>query len=356
MSTPDFEGAKRYALKQLEAGLSPKLLYHSLSHTRDDVAPAAERLALMEGVSSDEIALLLTAAYFHDIGFVVQNADHEAVSIRIASEILPGFGFAEAQISRISGIIQATQLPQTPHNLLEEIIADADLDVLGREDFYPRSQDLRVEMAAFGRPHTTEAWYTNQVSFLRNHRYFTASARLLRDAKKQQNLEDLQTLLEKLHSSSTLPIARRDDPLSEPAIPVDEAVHTLQSTNIFVDLPAEMLTEIARVIRPVTFQGQEIIFNKGDFGDCMYIIVAGVVRIYDGLRTLAHLRSGDIFGEMALLDAVPRLVSAAAIEPVDLFQLDKGQFQNLMARQPDAARGVIRALSQHLRRRGRNRT
>ena len=195
MTQPDFEQAKHYALARLESELSPNLLYHALGHTRDDVLPAAERLAALEGATAEDRLLLLTAAAYHDLGFLEQYTDNEAIGVRIASEALPRFGYTPEQIQTIGSIIMATKLPQSPHTRLEEIIADADLDILGRDDFMPRNQALRDELAAYGCPTTDEGWYRYQLQFLQVHRYFTAAAKSLRAAQKQRNVETLTALL-----------------------------------------------------------------------------------------------------------------------------------------------------------------
>src|SRR5436309_16127441 len=76
------------------------------------------------------------------------SADHERASAQIAAAILPNYGYTPAHIQAICGMIMATKLPQAPHTLLEQIVADADLDVLGRPDFVTRNQDLHTELAA----------------------------------------------------------------------------------------------------------------------------------------------------------------------------------------------------------------
>jgi uncharacterized protein len=196
MDQPDFERARQYALERLERELPPILYYHSLAHTRDDVVPAAERLAALEGVDGQALLLLRTAAFYHDLGHIEQYTNHETIGIWIAAQVLPHFGYSATHVQVISGMIMATQLPQSPRTLLEEIMADADLDVLGRDDFLNRNQDLRDERAALGVLTTDEEWYSGQLEFIQTHRYFTAAARTLRDARKQQNIEELIKLLE----------------------------------------------------------------------------------------------------------------------------------------------------------------
>jgi uncharacterized protein len=195
VSRPDFERARQYALGRLERELAPTLAYHSLAHTRKEVVPAAERLAAMEGVAGEPLLLLRTAAFFHDIGFVNGRDDHEAASAQIAGRVLPGFGYSPAQVQAIQAMILATQMGRAPATHMEQILADADLDVLGREDYVQRSQDLRDELAALGHSVPDEEWYEGQLGLLRTHRYFTASARALRDAGKRRNIEMVAALL-----------------------------------------------------------------------------------------------------------------------------------------------------------------
>ena len=177
------------------ASCPPTCSYHAIGHTRDDVVPAVERLAALEGIEGAALLLVRTAAYFHDLGFVQQRAGHEAVGAAIAADVLPAFGYARAHIASIQGIILATQLPQTPRNRLEAILADADLDVLGRDDFLARNQALREELAAYGVHSTDAAWYRGQVAFLAAHRYHTTAARTLRAAGKQRNIQLLRQRL-----------------------------------------------------------------------------------------------------------------------------------------------------------------
>ncbi len=195
MDYPDFDQAMRYVLAQLEQELPPQRVYHNVAHTRDEVAPAAERLAAMEGVKGEALLLVRTAAWFHDLGFIYQGAGHEAIGAEIAAQALPAFGYQPAHIAAIQGMIMATRLPQTPCTLLEQIIADADLDLLGCDEFIARNHDLRSEMATYGQVMTDEAWYTSQIEFLRSHCYFTASATAARSEGKERNMRWLGEML-----------------------------------------------------------------------------------------------------------------------------------------------------------------
>jgi len=189
---PDFESAQKYVLFCLESQLSPDLFYHNLSHTMDDVLPAATRLGHLAGIPEDDLLLLQTAALFHDIGFIEQYDDHETSSVKIATAQLPRFGYTTSQIERITPLIAVTKLIETPENLLEELIRDADLDVLGRDDFLVRSYHLWEEENIYKTPVSKEEWHLRQIHFLESHSYFTAVSQALRNEGKRQNIEKLK--------------------------------------------------------------------------------------------------------------------------------------------------------------------
>lgn len=196
---PDFERVKQYVFGRLERELPPYLLYHNLAHTRDNVLPAASRLATLTGVNGECLLLLQTAAIYHDLGFIEQVSGHEAVSGRIATETLPSFGYTSDQIQLIVATIMATRIPQTPTGLQGELLADADLDAFGWKwvDFLDANRRYRLELETQGIYHTDEEWYRSQLDLLESHTYFTPAARALRAERKRENVERLTALLRK---------------------------------------------------------------------------------------------------------------------------------------------------------------
>lgn len=190
----DFDGVKRFVLNKLSHELKSDLYYHSIEHTLD-VIEAAIRLAKMENVNGQDLELLKTAALFHDVGFVEKYQGHEKESIRLANEILPGFGYSPDSIIIIEGLILSTEIPQNPKNKLEKIIADADLDYIGRDDLFLIGQKLQYEWKLQGMVNSIRDWHEKQLKFLKSHEFFTKSARELREAKKQENIKELEELL-----------------------------------------------------------------------------------------------------------------------------------------------------------------
>ena len=195
MPAPDFDAAIHYALDRLRAELPPSLTYHNLEHTQEDVMPAAQRLAEACRLDQDQQQLLAVAAAFHDLGFVCQYEDHEQAGVQLAAAVLPDLGFGEEAISTIAGLILATRLPSQPETLLQAVLADADLDVLGRDDFLARSQALWQEVSTNLDCSPRPVWLQEQRAFLQAHRYYTAAARSLRDAGKQRNIQLLDAVI-----------------------------------------------------------------------------------------------------------------------------------------------------------------
>jgi len=115
----------------------------------------------------------------------------------MAREILPKYGYSQEQIDVIDGLIKATEIPQSPKTLLEQIMCDADLDYLGRDDFHDIASLLRRELREHGKIDSDRLWDEIQVKFLTAHTYFTKSAISTRRVKKMKHLDEIN---EKLRS------------------------------------------------------------------------------------------------------------------------------------------------------------
>jgi hypothetical protein len=84
-------------------------------------------------------------------------------------------------------------------------MADADLDSLGREDYFDLSERLRQELELRGQPRPLHHWQEVQVAFLKQHAYFTEAARQLRGATKDKNIASLELKL-KANGSGKSPL------------------------------------------------------------------------------------------------------------------------------------------------------
>lgn len=176
--------------------LSPALTYHSKEHVLDVVQQARE-IAECEGLTDvRDLELLKIASLYHDIGFLHIYRGHEEAGCAIVRDEIGTFGISPEDTERICGMIMATRIPQTPMNRLEEIICDADLDYLGRDDFFPIANSLFEEMKFYGYVETELEWNRIQVRFFEQHHYFTATNQQRRAAQKQQHLDQIKKLIE----------------------------------------------------------------------------------------------------------------------------------------------------------------
>ena len=175
----------------LKEKLSPKLTYHHWKHT-EHVVEMAEFIGQKEHCTEEEIILIKTAALFHDAGFVNPITDnHEDESIRFAQKRLPEYGYTKNEIEQIVGMINATKIPQNPQNKLERILADADLEYLGTENFIYIGNKLYQELKHENPNMNIEEWNEIQIKFLQSHVYHTHYCLHHRVEKKEQNLQML---------------------------------------------------------------------------------------------------------------------------------------------------------------------
>jgi uncharacterized membrane-anchored protein YitT (DUF2179 family) len=191
--------AQSFILDLLSHKLPASLSYHNLSHT-EQVQQHAALLAEKEGITGDELDILLTAAAFHDAGFLEKHQGHEQVSARLAREYLPSYGFSLPQIEQVCNLILATRIPQSPKDKLAQILCDADLFYLGTDDYGRMAESLFDEFTAYGIVKDKMEWQRQQIAFLEKHHYFTNSAAQLLEDKKQKNLILLKSRTESPHT------------------------------------------------------------------------------------------------------------------------------------------------------------
>lgn len=181
-------------LNKLAVGLAPNLYYHCVEHTID-VLTQAERMAKIENLTDDEIYRLQLACLYHDSGFLTTYTAHEIAGCDFARKELTRFGVTDTDIRIICGMIMATHIPQTPLTRLEEIICDADLDYLGREDFSLISHNLFRELHARQMIKSEQEWNLVQINFFRQHSYFTDATNKLRGPLKSKHLAMIEATI-----------------------------------------------------------------------------------------------------------------------------------------------------------------
>lgn len=135
---------------------------------------------------------------------------------------------------------------------------------------------------------------------------------------------------------------------------LSEEAQSLARVPLFKRLEPHELEHLAEDIDQVNYKAGETIFNEHDLGDGLYVVETGSVRIWVmdedvSEVTLAELKPGDFFGELAVLDRGERSSSATALTDTHLHKLSSDAFQQFLIEHPDAAVDVICEIAQRMR-------
>lgn len=182
---------RKKIISLLNEKLPEDLYYHGIHHTMD-VLHVCNQYIRREKLGQHDSSLLRLAALFHDIGFIESMKEHEINGAKIAAQMMPEYGFSPEDIKKVQGLILATRIPQSPANYLEKIICDADLDYLGRNDFYQISDLLGKELEVYGNIKSKMEWNKLQIGFLEAHQYHTEFAVKNRQPKKEKRIAELK--------------------------------------------------------------------------------------------------------------------------------------------------------------------
>lgn len=128
----------------------------------------------------------------------------------------------------------------------------------------------------------------------------------------------------------------------------------LRRVPFFSGLEDDHIAALSKMLVEKRHRKGSVIFFEGDPGDALFIVASGMIKIYrvaeDGReKTLAILRDGDVFGEMALLDGEPRSAIAETLESTTLFALHRKDFSTFLSANPSIATHIIKVLCARLR-------
>ncbi|MBS1608763.1 MAG: HD domain-containing protein [Bacteroidetes bacterium] len=185
--------AKKFATDIFRNKVSESITYHNLLHTEDVIA-ACNKMADYYQLNDEDRAVLFTAGWLHDIGFIKGRPEgHEEEGANIAVWFLASQSESPEFTSQVRQAILATKIPQSPANLVEEILCDADLFHLGTDAFKQKSKLLRQEMGNItGEQFSKKEWKKRNTKFLEDHKYFTSYAKEKLQPVQNENLQQLK--------------------------------------------------------------------------------------------------------------------------------------------------------------------
>lgn len=183
-----------YVIQYLNEHSNAGFYYHNLTHITE-VVKATKEIASYYKLDEHACFLLTAAAWFHDIGYPVDMANHEALSADTAAVYLKNTMLNDDEIEVVKKCILATKVPQHPNSLFEQIICDADLYYLGTDRYKQTSSLLKQEIQFLNNniPVDESAWRSEAIRFLESHQYHTDYCRLKLDQKKQEILLKLKS-------------------------------------------------------------------------------------------------------------------------------------------------------------------
>ncbi|MFI5263889.1 MAG: Pycsar system effector family protein [Candidatus Kapaibacterium sp.] len=276
--------ASQFVFDLFEEHLSNDLVYHTYDHTKS-VADTAEKIGKGMKLGEEGIEIVVLAGWLHDTGYTELYTGHEEISIRIATEFLEKENYPEDKIALVADCIRATKIPQQPKNLLEEIVADADLAGLGRKSFFKQSDLLHLEWEkALGQRHTEAEWIKQNIDLLARHTFFTSFARQTYRLRQDENLELLHKKLRKLNSPQHSDSASynnqgqpgdREHPVDSNSQMIFKLVsNTLMMENLSADHKALMMILANCVILTISLTGVLATRMGGNYAMSLHIAFA----------------------------------------------------------------------------------
>lgn len=128
----------------------------------------------------------------------------------------------------------------------------------------------------------------------------------------------------------------------------DAKVEALKQASLFDGLSRKQLVELARVAEDVEIDAGKVLCRQGDSGHEFFVIMEGEAEVTRNGKRVASCRAGEFFGEIALIEHVPRTATVTAKTPIRFFVITSRDFLRLLDEQPGIERKVLRALARRL--------
>lgn len=188
---------EKYLVKELKEKLPESIMYHSEDHARR-VVEAVDEIGKAEGLSEEELILAKISAWLHDIGFTVSHHDHELHSAEIAEAFLYEKGLEKKKIRQVLDAILSTRIPQEPKDQISEVLCDADMIHVTRDDYFEIANLMREEMGLIKKMNIDKAeFHRLSYIFFNQHKFHTNYGETVLDENKKKVMEELLQKLDK---------------------------------------------------------------------------------------------------------------------------------------------------------------
>lgn len=184
--------AAAYVKMLMKNSLPATMYFHNLQHTQY-VVDAAIEIAKQSGLNRDQTTIVKVAAWFHDTGYLYHYKGHEDTSMVIAGTFLVQHQYGNDFIQQVWDCIEATKVPQSPKNITQQVICDADMRHFAAETYRDFAEKLKREWVVhLDKRYTDVEWQDLNIYTLRHHQYFTDYGKTVLQALKQKNIELMQ--------------------------------------------------------------------------------------------------------------------------------------------------------------------
>ncbi|TGE27353.1 Pycsar system effector family protein [Hymenobacter metallicola] len=189
--------AKAHITTLFEEKLPKPLVYHSFKHTATTVKEA-KALGEATELSPEDLEALVLAAWFHDAGYTEVYDGHEYRSMELAEQWLQAQGYPADRVAVVKDIIRATHRDETPKTELQQLLVDADMSSMGREEFFANGELLRAEWeTVLGKSYDSVEWAETQLDFLLSSKFLTDAAKDRYKEQFKENIKEQRKLLKK---------------------------------------------------------------------------------------------------------------------------------------------------------------
>ena len=350
------EGVREQALQSLHQchyRATGTAVHHIEQFINKEIAHAIWLLAVWNDLQTDEAATILEDALREGVADVRNRLFYYLSFIYGANHVLHiqsslQYGDAAKQAVALQSL--ELMLPPSQAALLMPLLANLTTSQqwqqLQSASIQPvETVPLRLEALICGNDKLVSPWLKACALFVAAQGAYTQFLPSVRALQSDQNALVQETAVWAAHhlDSKTKP-TEEDRMLS-----TIERVIILKSASIFTSLPDKTLAQVAPLLEEIDVPAGQTVFNKGDIGNSLYIIVRGELQVHDDAFLINTLSAGELFGEMAVLDAAPRMASITAVSDTHLLQLGQEPLYELIESHTEIGRSIIQVLSRRLR-------
>ncbi len=253
--SPLVEAARAAVVPLLETQLAPTLTYHTLRHTTT-VAKEARALAAAAGLGPTDTEALLVAAWWHDTGYLDVYDGHEYRSMERAAAWLAEQGVPAERIELVQTLIRATHRDEAAETELQQLLVDADMSNLAREDFQASAELLRTEWeVALGKTYSSAEWAELQLTFMQAHHYHSEVGKARYNKDFKANKKEQRKDLKKVEKKTKKRAEAKTETFAEPKRGIETMFRTMYGNHMklsdMADKKASMMISLNAVLLSV---------------------------------------------------------------------------------------------------------